>query len=810
MFQDSNFDMLEFYPPSQGMNRNISKDTLPQVFAYQFENLLSEPVNEAKVRFGNNQITDVPLINNLDYEILGAFDFHKANGEEQIALYIRYFQDYNNASNLLALSNDSFSFTQLQNQSLEIDVPIKITYRSPSGLTTTKGIIKSIEDNLFGGKTLTLRDGILQENLNPGFFIQINHTTLTRVADNRISFSPKPNGSFNSSFNPATHPGVRIRLNIDGNVTTHAIQSFDATNPVSFFITTALNDIPAFNTNVNTVVLSYESFVPEIISFAISNGRIVIYDANTKSLIPNVGIDNLHVGVVPGSITFVGYLALYNGVDRNYKWDGTTFEEIYDFVKEQAAAFNRIDATHFSFTGNAAFDITKYQNNAVVRLVVNGATSTLDITNVAVAGNTVTLTTQQNVPVFTGQNRVELFYKDYPPPFSYMHVAHDRIWALGPGASGIKYRDPEYALRVYYSYRTNTITDWFNENTKTVPSIDISSKHDVYDNLEAIKSYNGLLVFLGRKKSQVWSGEDPINLQSPNAFSFAGLFPIGIANGSLIIELPNDTYFVSEGGEISSFGTLNVARQFATTSVDAVNPLARKYVASIMEDNQAYRACRSFKYNAGAFCGFKIGFNPVLIGLYSVNIYSWSLFSGDFTFASTFLSTLDDGLYLFIDEFIFQYADGISTPPFYADRGGRDAIKWIWTPSLIEFQGRKFANNYYYIELSYPSSFALDTNNNIAISIDGDVRETFSLESDYPSQLRGDIFETVPLLSQAAPDPNDPDASEFGLRFDSPYERVFERLKFVSSKFGITLSGQTRDGLVRFKKLKLYGKIERG
>jgi len=161
----------------------------------------------------------------------------------------------------------------------------------------------------------------------------------------------------------------------------------------------------------------------KIISFSFSKGKIVIYDFETNALVPNAGIEDLHAGVVPRSVTYLNTLLMCNGIDSVFSWNGTTFEAVYDFVKEQAVAFNRIDATHFSFTANAAFDINKYPANGIIQLIVNGTTSTLTVANIVRNLNIVTITTVENLPAFSGQDRIELFYKDYPPAFSFMHVA---------------------------------------------------------------------------------------------------------------------------------------------------------------------------------------------------------------------------------------------------------------------------------------------------------------------------------------------------------------------------------------------------
>lgn len=713
MFLDSNYDVLEFFPPANGMNRSIARDILPANFAYVFENVTPVPAGETHIRFGTKKVTPRRLMNGA-YTVLEAFPFQKANGGKQIVAYLQYFLPYINPTNLAQVDLDKFRFTpNNQGTFFELDTPIQIQYNAGEGVVSASSYIRKIQQENNGDLTITLKDPALQEN--------------------------------------ATIQG-----------------------------------------------------------FSITRGKIVVYDFSTDDLIPGQGADNLHTGVVPRSITYLSTLLMCNGVDPVYSWDGTTFERVYDFVKEQAAAFNRISPVRFSFTVTpTAFDISKYQNNATIQLVINGASATLSVSEAeaSIANNTVTLVIAGQLPAFTGRDRIDLFYKDYPPAFSYMHVAHDRIFALPPGAVSLSYRSPQDALRVYYTYRPKTLTNWFNENTKTVPSIDISAKHESPDNLEAVVSIGEYLVFMGRKKTQLWLGQDPINIDSPVALRFASLLPVGIFHGNLWAELPNDTYFISQNGNLS-FGTLNIAKQFAATSVDAVDPLVRSYIGAASESNEAYRACRSFKYPSGSFCGFKIGFNPPLIGFYSTNIYAWSLFSGDFRFSTAFLTTLDNALYLFIDGTIYQYADGTSTPAFYADRDGANIINFIWSFPVTKLKGRKYSNQYYEIDLIYSSSFVLNQGNNISMAIDGDMRETFSVENDYSFQLRGDRFETVPLL-ETSEDPNEPPASSTGMRLAVPFERRIERFKFVSSKFLVTIFGQAKNGPVSFNGLKLFGRIER-
>ena len=43
MFQEGNYNVLEFNPPIQGMNRNIAPEVLTQDFASSLENIIPTP-----------------------------------------------------------------------------------------------------------------------------------------------------------------------------------------------------------------------------------------------------------------------------------------------------------------------------------------------------------------------------------------------------------------------------------------------------------------------------------------------------------------------------------------------------------------------------------------------------------------------------------------------------------------------------------------------------------------------------------------------------------------------------------------------
>ena len=716
MFQEGNYNVLEFNPPIQGMNRNIAPEVLTQDFASSLENILPTPMGSSVVRYGTKKLQGLTL--DPDAVIIEAFPYAKANGDSQMVLYVQTFVQDGTAQNFQVLAPNQFSFDTDNLGAFNIDTPIKIPYTS-LGVTT---LYATIVSKTVVGQTVTIT---VQDNSFP---------------------------------------------------------------------------LPIEEVTINSV--------------AFSQGSIYVYDllSSTLGVVLKTG---LSVGCVPRSVTFLNTLLICNGVDLVLRWDGVTLSEVVDFVKEDTAMnFNRIDNTHFSFSLSPqkadVFDITKYQNNNQIQLKINGVTTTTTVANIIQAENLITITTADNLPAFG--NPPELFYRDWPPAFSFMLVAHNRLWALGVGAVGLSYRDPVQALRVYFTYQPNTLTNWFDEKLKIVPFIDLAQTHGAPDNLEAIAYVSGLTIFMGRGKTQVWTGSEPLGAAvdpTRPKFEFSSILPIGIVHGNLVVEMANDVYFVSQNG-LLSFSTLNVAKQFAATASDAVDPLVRQYVTSTTTSNQAYRACRSFKYKSGAFCGFKIGLNKVLVSLYSTSLYAWSLFSGDFAKSQTFLATLDNALYLLIDNQIYQYADGTKdTPPSYGDNNGQDLINFLWTLPVVHLSGRRWANKRYELQVDYSSSVVLGKENSLSILIHGDLRKSFALSDNYQLPFKGDVLQTIPLIASGRPDPDEPNAEALGFRLDEPYAYPKDRLKFLSSSFGVSVFGSTKNGKLYFKKIRLFGIAER-
>jgi len=541
-------------------------------------------------------------------------------------------------------------------------------------------------------------------------------------------------------------------------------------------------------------------------------GDIYCFDMVKKSLTKLT--KGLSGTCIPRAVTFMNKLVICNGVDPVVSWNGANLETVVDFVKETGAiAFVRGNDQSFSFSLQeqqaGLFDADNYTNKKI-NLVGTWGTFPTTVLTVTQTLNAVTFTTADTLPVSIAN--ANLFYAYQIPTFSNLFVAYQRLWALGPGVVGDAFRKNGEQMKVYYAYGTNSVTKWVNEVDRTVHYLDLSSTHGRDDNLETITCVNGQMTFIGRECTQVWSGSQPAKAEvAPNlpTLQFASTLPVGIAHGNLILDIGNDVFFISKGG-LLSFGTLNIAKQLAVSTLDAVNPLIKKYLNDIRARPSAYLACRSFNYTDDAFCGFKIGFNKVLTSLVSTYPYAWSLFSGDFTFAQSFLTGLDSSLYLFVENSIFRYANGKEGQIIYGDNGGKSAISFLWAIPPFFQKGRRFANKRYELQCDYSSDLFLSPLE-LNVTIDGDLIKTFSLSDRCNLPYRGDIFESVPQLEVSnTDDPNNPTADALGFRLDEPHVFLKKRLKFLSSHFMASVSGLAKNGRLSFAKLRLFGIMERG
>lgn len=627
-------------------------------------------------------------------------------------------------------------------------------------------------------------DGSQQILLYVQEFVTDNANTFQVLGNRQLSFVSPNNAARYLADTP-----IKIEYTFNGVATLYDTIAQVTTAGTTVTVTIANNAFPQPLENVQITRVSF------------SSGILYSYDLSTNTLSAPLR-RNLSVACIPRSATFLNTLILCNGVDPLLSWNGEALIEVTDFVKEETAVLTRIDNRNFSFTIPASFNIDDYAVGHLLQIRVNGITTQTVIAARNLNGQTLRVTTTTDLPQFV-PNQTQVLYQAWPPRFNFLYVAHDRLWALGEGAATLNFRSPQEALKVYYTYKTNTVTGWFNERTKTVPSIDLSNKHGEPDNLEAICLVSDLMAFVGRNKTQVYQGKNPLPANEGGNFEFNSILPTGVIHGDLLIELPNDVVFVNSYG-IQSFSTLNIAKQFAATSLNAIDPLIQDHVSRLLSSNTQYWKAASFKYDLGALAGFKLGTQKTLVSLFSDSLYSWSLFSGDFEKALSFLS-FGDRLYLTSANTLFSYADGKDgLPPLYGDQNGTAIIPFAWTLPVISPEGRCFACKRYEIQLDYPSSFTIRANNQLNVGVSGDLPKSYQITSPYRFDLRGDLLNTAPFTTA---DPVLKDS--LGFRLDQPYAILKDRFKFLASRFWLTLSGTTQDGPLSLRKIKLYGILER-
>ncbi len=808
MIHEGGYDIIELFSATKGMNQNIAPALLKPDYSYYIENMMPDSLGEGKVRYGTSEFSDVPTD-----KIIAAFPFSSESGTKQQVLYMNGFNNFVVYTNFRIISSTVIRLTSPNYQLFKKDTLLKLNYTDLNGvssdlfyqieaITPVQGHINTID--------IELQDNSFPDEL-VDFYIQ--------------AVTPNPQYIDASNFSitvPADFiadiyyfPEQKLILTIDDIPTELiiAVDGIDDSVPGQITFTTVSPNVPDF-LDENDRLLSYESLTPELSTLFNSYGYIKILDVATNAFLAPT-LSDLSVACVPRAEYFAKNLWIYNGVDDVITWNGAVLEIYEEQIKERAGSFNWVDERNFSFIPDNSFDITKYAVGKSIRLVIihlNAILQDLTTTVVTIAqvGDRIDIQTADDIEEFTGQDKISLFYFDKLPKFSFMKGAHDRLWCLPAGAVSLEYRIPDLSMRFYYSYKPfsdEADFKFFNEKTKTVPSEDISAKHGVADNLEAIVQLSGNLVFMGRQKSQVWSGIDPLTEGSADYFKWSVTLPVGVYHGDLVVELPNDAQFLSNNGFVS-FGTLNIAKQFAASNTPNMDILAAQYLSTI-DNNYQYRSCASFKYSGGGFCGFKIGQNDIIVTKFHSSFFWWGIFSGDFTSTTCFLSTLDDCLYLYVGNKIYRYADSFGGSPIrYGDQDETRFINFIET-KYVNNMKKRYSNKRYEVDCDYSSSLIVNTENIVKIYISGNLRNSFLLEGEYKLPLKGDLLGTISLVDGSTAGLNPPDNTALGFRLNSPSHPKKGRLKFLSNNFAVTLAGQIKNGPFILKKIRLFGMGER-
>lgn len=546
-----------------------------------------------------------------------------------------------------------------------------------------------------------------------------------------------------------------------------------------------------------------------------SSGRIYCYDFASKKLDPRPKSQGLAVNSVPRSVIFKEKLLICNGIDNVLYWDGETINNIYCWVPwiNNSKYIKRKSAKEFAVFGPKLYLDNKLiyepQEGELIRFKINEKIFEVTIESWEIKENTWSFKIKEDLPDFVGNqsesdvwdlNKIneteELFVygKSFPPKLSYMKVMHNRIWGFGEGAVSLEYR--KEPMKVYFSYVPESLTDWYSDVTQTMPYINMDYEQGRYDNFEAIVALGDNVAFMGRHNTQIWQGKNPLNV---NGFQWRSTIEGGVIHGNLVQAIGNDVFFASSQG-IMSFSTLNVAKQFAISPLDAMNPFVQDCFKQIANSNSIYQQCRSFTYTGGSFAGFKIGANETIIALANVQVYSFSLFSGVFKYAQAF-NTIGGKLLLAVRNKVLEYKDRKSDLELFTDDG--HPVSFIWSLPIVRFDQelrlRKFACKYFEVGAEYSSAFAMENAKSIRVSINGTLEKAFDINTRYPTAFKGDILNTIPLYNDTS--------AEF--RLSVPHKIAKVRMKFVSTSFWGTLHGQVKTGPFIIKNMAFYGRIER-
>lgn len=517
-----------------------------------------------------------------------------------------------------------------------------------------------------------------------------------------------------------------------------------------------------------------------------SDGKIWKIDRANKNV--TVLKEGLVPQCSPNFCLFKDHLFIANGVDNVLMYDGIDLIDAYTWKLETLEDIRKTGNRKIAFTSRTAIQ-ENYLNQTI-------KTSTQTLRCVAFTKNENDVELEFNSDVANFQNaRNSISYKQILPKFSYLAVVSDRLFALGPGLSSIYGRDANERLAVYYQFAADTLDLWTGNVKKFIPRIDLSIKHGNVDNIEAIASISGYVLFIGREKTQVWSAGEPENIDNPNlnaTMVHVATLNIGCIHKDMVSVLPNMVIVASQNG-MHALSSLNPAKQFAATPLVGVNNYFKWFSSEVTQNQERWLSTRSFSYSKGGFYGLRLSNNPCIIGFLDRPSDLFSKFTGDFQNASCF-ATSDENLFYCIGNKIFSYGDGYGQRSSFGDMGKTKNIEFsaIFSP----VKQTRYLNYYIDIDIDNPSNFE-----RLTVIINGENGKYFEkVLSDYKMDDRGDFFDSLPLYLEELN--NRDDAFQMSL---GKY-RMPQNFRFNSNEFYIKILGNTKSGKIIINKLELYGK----
>ena len=614
--------------------------------------------------------------------------------------------------------------------------------------------------------------------------ISLVQIDLTGYTANNVAFLQKRiyEGSYLYVVQPVNPAGADI-FNVNYNLVGNQL-SFNISFPPNFF---NMTDPAPPIVPVNNFTFWYE------------RGGLFKQGANGIFTVPSL-VEDLDPNVIISSINYQNYLLIANGIDPVQVYDGNTIVPLMGNTSIAISGALVINALILTVTVSTLIK-AEYVTNLTVGssltfLIANAANQVVNITNIIftdIANNLTTIAITCNVAPNQGIRNI--LYKKPVPPFNYLAVGHNRLWALAEGRPLLnQFRPPTLCQKVYFAAKQASVFDWFNERTANIDFIDLSVNNYVPENIEVIKFFEGKMLFIGRHTTQIWAGNDPTsnfdgqNIQLGN-FVIERVFPLGIFQRSLCQEMPNNFAIISTFGKSYSFYRNEFGQiDFTQNFIDPVRDYLEAQLAFINNDRD-YREMTTFFYPYKDLLGIKIKKECLV---YQVkNKGFWTVFTENFSDArSYFYNEITKNLYLGMNKgILLTYADKVINQLF-TDYDIINAIpkrivwrivySWIYPPST------------WYNAAMFLSTVSL---NRMPVNV-------IVCENNSES----DPIDSVILINQSGARF---DANEFliALYTTQTIEYSHERVRFNGESFMLELNGFISDYFV-FDKVILAGGIQ--
>jgi hypothetical protein len=504
--------------------------------------------------------------------------------------------------------------------------------------------------------------------------------------------------------------------------------------------------------------------------------------------------------VIVSNINFQGKLIIANGVDPVQIYDGQEILPLYGPVGIPNLNEINVENTQLKFKVPVAGAILMQEDikigdkltirrqeisdEEVIINSINYGEISAEEREVTIILNSIS--TQQ--PIST------ILYKKLCPSFSYINIVYRRLFALAPGRTYLnKFKAAESSMKVYYAAKEESIEEWFNQKTNSIEFIDLANSSRIPDNLEAITTFYGKTLFLGREEIQVWGGQDPTthddgqNISLPD-FQWEQTLPIGLMHQKVFLHLPNQLVFLSKYG-IVALGIANINGGLIARfdiNYQFSNPIDNyiSYQLNFIETDRNFRNIKAFLYPYGRFFGFKIQYSCFIYQLNNLE-GAWVVFSENFAESSSIsYDVTTQNLYLGMPKGeLLVYTDKINNRSFM--EYGKGSIPWLINYNW-NFLQTQWNNKYLYIFSKSLKPLLID----VRIYLDNN--ETKTINDKIKINQEGVLYDTAKFNSKIYP------------LNETSYS--YELISFSVNSFMIELKGSSSDLFV-FNKMFFVGGI---